>query len=73
MKLYENRSDRGAQKEIMMTRPNADILTTRVTDGIALITLGSAKRIYFDEEMGDALTEALDGFAGDPNVRVAFL
>src|SRR6266851_4261367 len=54
MKLYENRSDRGAQKEIMMTRPNADILTTRVTDGIALITLGSAKRIYFDEEMGDA-------------------
>jgi len=70
MKLYENRSDRGTQKEIMMTRPNADILTTRVTDGIALITLGSAKRIYFDEEMGDALTEALDGFAGDANIRV---
>ena len=53
-----------------MTRSNADILTTRVTDGIALITLGSAKRIYFDEEMGDALTEALDGFAGDANIRV---
>jgi hypothetical protein len=53
-----------------MTRPNADILTTRVTDGIALITLGSAKRIYFDEEMGDALTEALDGFAGDANIHV---
>ena len=53
-----------------MTRPNADILTTRVTDGIALITLGSTKRIYFDEEMGDALTEALDGFAGDANIRV---
>jgi enoyl-CoA hydratase/carnithine racemase len=70
MKLYENRSDRGTQKEIMMTRPNADILTPRVTDGIALITLGSAKRIYFDEEMGDALTEALDGFAGDANIRV---
>jgi enoyl-CoA hydratase len=70
MKLCENRSDRGTQKEIMMTRPNADILTTRVTDGIALITLGSAKRIYFDEEMGDALTEALDGFAGDANIRV---
>jgi len=70
MKLYENRSDRGTQKEIMMTSPNTDILTTRVTDGIALITLGSAKRIYFDEDVGDALTEALDGFAGDANIRV---
>ena len=49
---------------------NADVLTTTVADGIAVITLGSAKRIYFDEEMGDALTEALDGFAGDANVRV---
>src|SRR5216684_1070972 len=49
---------------------NADVLTTRVADGIAVITLGSTRRIYFDEEMGDALTEALDGFAGDPNVRV---
>src|ERR1700739_915007 len=38
---------------------NADVLTTRVADGIAVITLGSAKRIYFDEEMGAALTEAL--------------
>src|SRR5258705_13655117 len=70
MKLYENRSERGAQKEMMMTRLNADVLTTRVTDGIALITLGSAKRIHLDEEMGDALTEALDGFAGDANIRV---
>lgn len=49
---------------------NADVLTTRVADGIAVITLGSARRIYFDGEMGDALTEALDGFAGDANVRV---
>ena len=49
---------------------NADVLTTRVADGIAVITLGSARRIYFDDEMGDALTEALDGFAGDANVRV---
>src|SRR6476469_2710284 len=48
---------------------NADVLTTRVDGGIAVITLGSARRIYFDEEMGDALTEVLDGFAGDPNVR----
>jgi enoyl-CoA hydratase len=49
---------------------NADVLTATVADGIAVITLGSAKRIYFDAEMGDALTEALDGFAGDADVRV---
>src|SRR5258705_2950513 len=49
---------------------NAEVLTTRAADGIAIITLGSAKRIYFDEEMGNALTEALDQFAGDANVRV---
>lgn len=49
---------------------NADVLTTRVADGIAVITLGSARRIYFDGEMGDALTEALDQFAGDATVRV---
>jgi hypothetical protein len=34
---------------------NAGALTTRVADGIAVITLGSARRISFDEEMGDAL------------------
>ena len=49
---------------------NANVLTTRVADGIAIITLGSAKRIYMDDEMGVALTEALDGFAGDAKVRV---
>jgi enoyl-CoA hydratase/carnithine racemase len=49
---------------------NADVLSTKVTDGIAVITLGSARRIYFDDEMGNALTEALDGFAGDANIRV---
>src|SRR6266700_2469358 len=49
---------------------NADVLTTKVTDGTALITLGSPKRIYFDAEMGDALTEALERFAGDASVRV---
>jgi enoyl-CoA hydratase len=41
-----------------------------VADGIAIVTLGSAKRIYFDAEMGDDLTKALDSFAGDPGVRV---
>src|SRR5246127_2553923 len=49
---------------------NPDVLTTKVSDGIAVITLGSAKRIYFDAEMGDALTKALDQFAGDAKVRV---
>ena len=52
---------------------NADVLTARVADGIAVITLGSAKRIYFDAEMGDALTGALEGFAGDPKVRVVIV
>jgi enoyl-CoA hydratase/carnithine racemase len=49
---------------------NADVVTTRVADGIAVVTLGSATRIYMDDEMGVALTEALDGFAGDAKVRV---
>jgi hypothetical protein len=31
---------------------NADVLTTTVADGIAVSTLGSARRIYFDDEMG---------------------
>jgi enoyl-CoA hydratase len=52
---------------------NADVLTTRVADGIAVITLGNPRRIYFDAEMGDALTQALDRFAGDPKVRVVII
>jgi enoyl-CoA hydratase/carnithine racemase len=52
---------------------NADVLATRVDDGIAVITLGSATRIYFDEEMRDALTEVLDEFAGDPKVRIVVM
>jgi len=47
-----------------------DVLTASAADGIAVITLGSPRRIYFDEEMGDALTTALDRFAGDASVRV---
>ncbi len=43
---------------------NADVLTTRVANGIAVITLGSARRIYFDEEMGDALTEGAGRIRG---------
>src|SRR5271156_121438 len=52
---------------------NADVLSTKVTEGIAVITLGSAKRMYFDAEMGDALTESLQEFAGDPNIRVVIV
>jgi hypothetical protein len=33
---------------------NGDVLRTRVVDEIAVTTLGSARRIYFDEETGDA-------------------
>src|SRR5258707_1276481 len=45
---------------------NADVLATRVDDGIAVITLGSATRIYFDEEMRDALTDILMGQPVNP-------
>jgi len=48
----------------------SEVLTKRVADGIAVITLGSTRRIYFDEEMGDTLTEALEEFAGDAKIRV---
>ena len=52
---------------------STDVLSTRVADRIAIITLGSPKRIYFDAEMGDALTAALDGYAGDSNIRAVVL
>ena len=38
------------EKEAVATQEdpmNADVLTTRVADGIAVIRLGSASRIYF--------------------------
>jgi hypothetical protein len=37
---------------------DADVLTTRVVDGIAVITLGTERRIYIDQETSDALFEA---------------
>src|SRR5260370_8385732 len=52
---------------------NADVLKTRVAEGIGGITFGSGKRLEFGAEMGDALTEALGGFAGDLNVRVVIV
>jgi hypothetical protein len=33
---------------------STDVLSTRVADRIAIITLVSSTRIYFDAEMGDA-------------------
>ena len=52
---------------------DADVLTTRVVDGIAVITLGSARRIYIDQETSDALFEALSKCAGDPDIRVVIV
>src|SRR3989475_5830469 len=51
----------------------ADVLTTRVVDGIAVITLGSARRIYIDQETSDALFEALSKCAGDADIRVVIV
>ena len=33
---------------------DADVLTTRVVDGIAVITLGTERRIYIDQETSEA-------------------
>ena len=52
---------------------STDVLTTSVADRIAVITLGSAKRIYFDAEMGDALTAALEDFAGNPEIHAGVI
>jgi len=52
---------------------NSDVLTSKVADGIAVVTLGSKERIYFDQEMGDVLTDALQALAGDPKVRVVIV
>jgi len=52
---------------------SADVLSTKATEEIAVITLGSAKRMYFDAEMGDTLTKRLQEFAGDPNIRVVIV
>src|SRR6202051_1303043 len=49
------------------------VLTTEVIDKIAVVTLGSPKKMYFDRAMGDALTTELEAFAGDHNVRVVII
>ncbi len=52
---------------------NPDVLKTTVDNGIAVVTLGSANRIFLDQEMTDALTTGLEGLAGNPDVRVVVL
>ena len=52
---------------------NTDLLSTRGVDGIAVVTLGSPQKMYFDMAMGDALTDELQAFAGDHNVRVVII
>src|SRR5258708_1167930 len=52
---------------------DADVLTTRVVDGIAVITLGTERRIYIDQETSDALFEALSTCAGDPDIPVVIV
>ena len=52
---------------------DADVLTTRVADGIAVITLGTAKRIYIDQETSDALFEVLKKYADDGDIRVVIV
>jgi enoyl-CoA hydratase len=47
-----------------------DVLSMRIEGGIAVVTLGSPKRIFFDPEMGDALLGALTALADDEAVRV---
>src|ERR1700688_107966 len=52
---------------------NTDMLSTKVVDGIAVVTLGSPQKMYFDMAMGDGLTDELQAFAGDHNVRVVII
>ena len=49
---------------------SSEVVSTRVEDGVALVTLGSPTRIFFDPEMSDALLEAMTALAGDEAVRV---
>ena len=49
---------------------NPDVLSTRIEGGIAVVTLGSPKRIFFDPEMSEALLDALTALGSDEAVRV---
>ena len=45
------------------------VLSMRTEDHVAVVTLGSAKRIFFDPEMSEALLETLTALANDDAVR----
>ncbi len=49
---------------------NPDVLSTRIADSVAVVTLGSAKRVFFDQEMSQALLDALTELAANDAVRV---
>lgn len=51
----------------------SDVVTTRIEEHIATVVLGSPKRIFFDQEMSDALLETLTRLAGDENVRAVIV
>jgi enoyl-CoA hydratase len=48
----------------------SEVLSTRIDDGVAIVTLGSPTRIFFDPEMSDSLLEAMTALAGNEAVRV---
>ncbi len=49
---------------------SSEVLSTRVEDGVAVVTLGSPTRIFFDPELSDALLAVMTALAGDDAVRV---
>ena len=49
---------------------SSDALSTTIDHGVAIVTLGSESRIFFDAEMGDALLATLTSLADDSAVRV---
>jgi enoyl-CoA hydratase len=53
----------------MSAMADPDVLSLKTEGGVAVVTLGSAKRIYFDPEMADALLETLAALATDDAVR----
>jgi enoyl-CoA hydratase len=51
----------------------SDVLSTRVENGIAVVTLGSPARIFLDREMCEALHDALTALERDDGVRVVVI
>src|SRR5438105_15515639 len=49
---------------------NPEVLSTKRLENVVIVTLGSEKRIFFDQEMSDALFETLTQLADGDSVRV---